>query len=83
MAGILQTDIFKYIFLKENFCILFEIPLMFAPKGLKQYAITGSDNGMAPIRQHASICTNDDVFYWRAFASRTLNNPHTTWASIQ
>ena len=33
MAAILADDIFRYIFVNENFCILIEISLNFVPKG--------------------------------------------------
>ena len=39
----------------------------FRPKG--QYALIGSDNGLAPNRRQAIIWTNDGIVYWRIYAS--------------
>ena len=48
-------DIFKCIFLNENFKILIKISLKFVPKGPINNISIGSDNGSAPSRRQAII----------------------------
>ena len=38
-----------------------------------QYDIIGLDNGLAPNRRQAIIWINDDLVYWRIYASLGLN----------
>ena len=35
--------------------------------------VIGSDNGLAPDRLNAIIWTNDDLVFWRIYASLSLN----------
>ena len=54
-----QDDIFKRMFLYENYCISMKILLKFFPQGAnQQYSCTGLDNGLAPARWQAIIWTN-------------------------
>ena len=56
-------DIFKCIFLNENFLIVIKISLKFVPKGpINNIPTIGSDNCLAPARLQAIIWTNDDEF---------------------
>ena len=51
---------FQSIFFHKNYCILIQISLKFIySQGYNlQYVITGSDNGLAPIRGQAFVWTN-------------------------
>ena len=67
-------NIFKRIFLNQNYCITTWIWLKFVPKfPNKQYASSDSDNGLAPNRRQAIVCTNDGLVYWRIYATLGLN----------
>ena len=56
----LTGDIFKCIFLNEHAGISLKISLKLVPNGSnQQYSSIGSDNGLAPTRRQAIICTND------------------------
>ena len=39
----------------------------------EQYPSIGSDNGLAPTRRQAIMWANDDMVYWRIYASLGLN----------
>ena len=65
-------DIFKSIFFNKIW-ILIKISPKFVPMhgSNKQYAIIGSDNGVAPIRRQAiNLKQNDDLVYWRICVTR-------------
>ena len=67
-------DIFKGIFLNRNFWTSNNISLKCVIYGLYwQYAIMGSDNGLAPNRHQVIIWTNDGVVYWCLYASVNVN----------
>ena len=47
---------------------------MFVPKGpINNFSSFDSDNGLAPNRRQAIIWTNDDIVFWRIYASLGLN----------
>ena len=51
-------DTFKRIFLNENLIISIKISQVCSQGSNLQYSSIGSDNGLAPVRQHAIIWTN-------------------------
>ena len=51
-------DIFKCIFLNENFWIPIQIWLKLGPKGPINISSIGSDDGLAPTRRQAIFWTN-------------------------
>ena len=59
-------DIFKCIFVNEQFCVLIKISLKFVPKGpIDNNTARGLENGLAPNRRQAIIWTNADPIHWR------------------
>ena len=58
MDAISQTTFWRAFF-NEDVWIPIEISLKFVPMSNWQYSIIGSDNGLAPSRRQAIICTND------------------------
>ena len=70
------TDIFKYIFLKENSCILINISLEIISKAPIDNA---SDICSAPNKPLAIICTTVGIGYRRIYVSLGLNElTHTS-----
>ena len=60
-------DIFKFIFFNENVSLAIIISLKFVPKGpINSF---GSDDGLAPARWQAIICTNADPIHWCIYAA--------------
>ena len=67
-------DIFKCIFMNENFWILKLNFTEICSLGCNwQYGGIGSDNGLVQIRQQDIIWSNDGMFYWHLYASLGLN----------
>ena len=54
------VDIFKWIFLKEIFCILIRMSQKCIGKDIINNTYIGSSTGLAPSRRHAATLTNDD-----------------------
>ena len=46
-----------------------------------QQAITGSDNGLAPIRQWTVVSINEDLIWWHIYVSLCLNDL-THWCCV-
>ena len=66
-------DMFKYIILNKNCCILTEIEIC-SQWCNWQYSIIGSDNGLAPVMWQAIIWTSDGLVYaWHIYVSLGLN----------
>ena len=79
MATVSQTT-FSNAFYWMKTWISINISLKLVSKGHQQYSSIGSNNGLAPTRQQAIICTHADTFYWQINASLGLNQLiHTSW----
>ena len=83
-------DIFKCIFLNENFWLSNDISLNLClfRVCLINNVIIGSDNGLAPTRRQAIIRTNNGLVYWRIYPSFGFNesislNVTYVWVSIE
>ena len=59
---------FKCIFLKENFAFLFKFNWKLFSGSNAWYACIGWDNGLALIRQQATVWTNVGLVYWYIYA---------------
>ena len=62
-------DMFKFIFVYENCCIFIQICIKVVPK----VPINISDDELVLDRRQAIIWTNDGLFYWKIFASLSLD----------
>ena len=61
-----SRNILSSLPLNNNYCILFQIPLILAPKDpIDKLFRIGSDNDLAPIRQQTFFKTNYSLVYWR------------------
>ena len=67
--GLQLTDIFKYIFLNEDFRISIEICFLASNW---RYVSIGSNNGLAPSSWQAVICSNGDSIPWHRYVSPDL-----------
>ena len=65
MAAILADDIFKCIFLNENYRIPTNFTEICSHESNWHKASTGSGNGLAPNRRQAIIWTIADPIHWR------------------
>ena len=65
MVTILADDIFKRIFVQENY----RIPIPDGPIDNDARPCIGLDNGLAPNRRQAIIWINADLIHWRIYAA--------------
>ena len=70
--------IFKVIFLCRYCCILIKISLKCVSKSGEHKAISGSDNGSAPLKRKTIIWVNDDLGYWPIYRSLGLDELNVT-----
>ena len=73
MAASLQATFSDVIFWVKIFVCRFEFHWRFSQWSNWQWTSTDSDNGLAPNRRQAIMCTNHVLVYWRIYVSLGLN----------
>ena len=70
-VAIWRTILLSFVFLYGNYRIFGLIWhwKFFSQDPINKYSNTGSGNGLAPDRREAIIWTNDNLVYWRTYAS--------------
>ena len=65
-------NIFKFIFVYENCCILTNFHWNFQQESKEEKAGTGSDNSLVLNRRQTNILNNADLVYWTIYSSSGL-----------